>query len=193
MGLSESTLNKQRERVNMENAVATTSEAVWKVPEIAGRFSDEQLYDEIRKASADMENEYEIAVGVDSQIYGRYFTFVTVLCLWRKGHGGLYFFRTEGDDKAKIYHNNQKMRMFDEVAKALEFAQNIENNTNIKPIIHLDVSPSGEKEYTSVFSDQLKGYVISSGYECEIKPYSYAAMCIADRHTKKRRKKRPRR
>jgi len=157
---------------------------------VSGLFSDEYLYNEIRKALKDTENSYEIAVGVDSQIYGRFFTFVSVLCIWKKGHGGLYFFKNENSDKAKIYHNNQKMRMFDEATKALDFARNIEDNTGLKPIVHLDVSPKENRQFTSEFSDKLSGYVIASGYECEIKPFSYVAASVADRHTKKYHRKR---
>ena len=79
------------------------------------------------------------------------------------------------------------MRMFEEVTKSLEIAMMMRDLKGIEAQIHIDASPeTNTKSFTSKFSEQLKGYVVSSGFECLLKPDSYAANAIADKHTKKK-------
>lgn len=159
----------------------------WKIPEEKGKaYTDEEVYEHISRAMRDKEYEYEIAIGTDSQIRGKLFRFITVVCIWKKGKGGMYYYRTEYAPRAQFPINNQKMRMFDEVAKTIELATKIEEKTSFRPIIHVDASIPHKKEFTSSFSEQLRGYVVSCGYECVLKPESYVANCIADRHTKRK-------
>ena len=158
----------------------------WKIPETEGRFTDEQVYEHIRKAMADKSAEYEVAIGTDSQIRGRLFQFITVLCIWKKGKGGLYYYKNEYTPRKAFPVANQKMRMFDEVTRTISFANTIHEKTGFKPIVHVDASAPTKKEFTSAFSEQLRGYVVSSGYDCVLKPESYVATCIADRHSKRK-------
>jgi len=49
--------------------------------------------------------------------------------------------------------------------------------------IHLDVnSKKGNVSYT--LADQLSGYAKSAGFECKVKPDSWAASGVADCHTR---------
>ncbi|NDB86489.1 MAG: hypothetical protein EB127_27895, partial [Alphaproteobacteria bacterium] len=82
-------------------------------------------------------------------------------------------------------NSSQVPRMYEEVRRALEVASELEKQTGRKPMVHVDASKSHKKAFTSSFSEQLKGYVVSSGFECILKPDSYVASCIADRHSKK--------
>ena len=82
---------------------------------------------------------------------------------------------------------NQKMRMFEEVTKSIQLAVKMQELKGITPQVHIDASPeTNTKSFTSKFSEQLRGYVVSSGFECMLKPDSYAANTIADKHTKKK-------
>lgn len=130
----------------------------------------------------------EIGIGCDSQLGGMYFQFITVLCIWKKGKGGFYFYNIDMVSKKVFGKTNQKLRMFEEVSKSIALASDLETNTKIKATVHIDASNATKKEFTSAFSEQLKGYVISSGYEALIKPESYVSCAIADKHTKKFRK-----
>ncbi len=163
---------------------------LWKIPETPGSFTYADLFGEIKTAIADNEHEYEFIVGTDSQSYGKTFMFITVLCILKKGKGGTYFYKTEISSQAKSYHNNHKLRIFDEIAKTIECASIITENTGYKPIVHLDVNSPHKREFTSAFSDQLRGWVISCGFEAVTKPLAFVASCVANRHTKNRKHKR---
>jgi hypothetical protein len=173
---------------DLESEVDTENKysSLWKSPGAHKRFDIKEIVDHINRIRYN--SEYEIAVGTDSQYRGKYLFYITVIALWERGKGGTYYYRSEYMNRQN-YASSQKMRMFEEVSKTIEVANVIEQHTGIKPICHVDASISVKKEYTSSFSEQLKGYVISSGYDCVLKPESYAANCIADKHTKKKIKK----
>lgn len=178
------------QKKKLEEKLVTSKNLFWKVPEEHNtRYTDEDIFAHVSRAMSDKDYEYEIAIGTDSQVKGRVFRFITVLCIWKKGKGGMYYYRTEYVPKAQFPVSNQKLRMFDEVAKTIDLATKVEEKTGVRPIIHVDASIPHKKEFTSSFSEQLKGYVVSCGYECVLKPESYVANCIADRHTKKKLKK----
>lgn len=67
---------------------------------------------------------------------------------------------------------------------SIEVADFIVDKTGLIPEIHIDASPKGAGEFTSAFSDSLKGYAVSAGYECRLKPDSPIANAVADRHSK---------
>jgi len=158
----------------------------WKQPYTEGHFSIEQICEEIRQKRSIPAVEWEIGVGTDSQIRGNNVYFTTVICLYQKTKGGTYYYMNSVLSKKNLgMGNNQVLRMYEEVRRALEVAMKLEELIGIKPSVHVDASKPHRKVFTSSISDQLKGYVVSSGYECVLKPDSYIASCIADRHSKK--------
>ena len=74
--------------------------------------------------------------------------------------------------------------MFYETTLAIEAATEILEKTELAPVVHIDASPPNAGELTSMFSEDLKGYVIASGFEGVLKPWSFAASGIANKHTK---------
>ena len=171
---------QEEEEVDIDNIYG----ALWKSPGAKRRFELKEVIDHVTKLR--FNSDCEIAVGTDSQHRGKYLFYITVICLWERGKGGTYYYKSEYVKRQHFGNPNQKMRMFDEVTRTLEIANLITEQTGIKPICHVDASQPIKKEFTSSFSEQLKGYVISSGYDCVLKPESYAANCIADRHTKRK-------
>ena len=132
-------------------------------------------------------NEYELIVGVDSHLHGITYRFVTVVCLYRKGRGGFYYYTISEQSRREFkgtYPVRVKARMFHETTLAIEIANEIEEKTGRKPIVHIDASPPDTGELTSMFSDQLKGYVTASGFECILKPFAFVASGVANKHTK---------
>ena len=61
-------------------------------------------------------------------------------------------------------------------------AQTISPEATIE--IHLDISSSDKGEKTSSYADMLIGYAKGVGFECKVKPESFAASSIADKHSK---------
>jgi uncharacterized protein len=167
----------------------THTEALWKTPGEPGRHTLLSIveYLEKRILESNDDQDFTIAVGTDSQIIGSRFCFVSVISVHKKGKGGTYYFKQELSSPSKHMISNQKMRMFEEVTKSLEIAMAMRELKGIEPQIHIDASPEANtKSFTSKFSEQLKGYVVSSGFQCLLKPDSYAANAIADKHTKKK-------
>jgi predicted RNase H-related nuclease YkuK (DUF458 family) len=175
----------------MTNVEQNKEDRTWRVPGSKKRHTLEEVYNIVRDYSRVVGFEYDIGVGTDSQMIGHAFQFISVISAHRVGKGGLYFYEKSFVPRAKFPVGNQKMRMFHEVARSIELAVNMQEAVNIKPTVHIDASPPAkEKEFTSKFSEQLRGYVQSCDFKCMLKPESYVAHAIADRHTKKRSRKR---
>lgn len=180
-----------------EEAVTATDESsviegVWKNAD-GKKTSEAEMLEWVTKAQADKDFNYELIVGSDSQMRGRQFCFITVVCLRKVGKGGDYrynehfvprtnFVQTTG--KGKRVKGNQKLRMFSEVERSIAVANDIFERTGFLPVVHIDASTRDKKEFTSEFSDELAGMVKASGFDCLLKPESWVANAIADRHTK---------
>lgn len=156
------------------------------------RFAEEHVFDWVLSTKLDRKNDYQIIVGTDSHRHGDQFRFITALCVYCVGKGGNYYFLETYEPRdnyvqaanGKKIKGNQKLRMFNEVVKSVELATSLFDQTGVLPVVHIDASPSHKKEFTSEFSDQLKGYVASNGFECVLKPNSFVANAVADKHSK---------
>lgn len=125
----------------------------------------------------------ELIVGTDSHSSGQFFRFPSVVCIYSPGRGGLYYYTVTKEPRA-LFKKNQQFRMFQEVAKSIELATWIEENSGWKPVIHIDASKKEAGHFTSAFSDSLKGYAIGSGFNALLKPESFCANSLSDRHSK---------
>jgi predicted RNase H-related nuclease YkuK (DUF458 family) len=134
--------------------------------------------------AVDKKAKYEIIVGTDSQkILGKSgYDFVSALVIHRMGSGGIYFWKRE--------INNRKMglkeRIYREATMSLETSENFVTLFRTNGIsrydiqIHVDIGPNGE---TRNMINEISGMIRGSGYDVKIKPYSYGASKVADRHT----------
>lgn len=168
----------------------------WLITGAPTRFSTEQVFEYAKSEMARAKHEgYEAVVGIgtDSQMIGRQFRFITVLCVYRQGRGGFYFYTPQSVQRDKYVKKNQKQRMFDEVGKSIELALALQENTGILSDIHIDASPNNRAEFTSAFSDQLAGYVRGCGFNCIMKPESYVSSGLADSHSKAKSARKDRR
>lgn len=150
-------------------------------------IKDEAFYAWVNSSKNKLEGDSELIVGVDSHLHGWTYRFITVVCLYRKGRGGFYYYNVSEQarkDFKGTYPVRVKARMFHETTLAIELATEILGKTGLTPVVHLDASPSNAGELTSMFSDQLKGYVAASGFEAVLKPWSFVASGIANKHTK---------
>ena|SRR3989338_7199731 len=133
--------------------------------------------------SLDANSSYRIIVGADSQ-KGRsgVYDFVVALVIHRVGSGGVYFWKRE--------IVNQKMglkeRMYREAIMSLTSAEDLSalfrdngiSKYNVE--IHVDIGRNGE---TKELITEISGMVRANGYSVKIKPDSFAASNVADRHT----------
>ncbi|MHB8125524.1 MAG: ribonuclease H-like YkuK family protein [Desulfitobacteriaceae bacterium] len=133
----------------------------------------------------DLNAEYVIAVGTDSQNYS--YTKVPVTVGIHKiknkvGRGGIYFF----DIKRINIISNIRQKIFYEINLSIELALKLsnmfeENNIPYKIAIHADVGYNGP---TSQYVAEIKGWVRACGFQCVIKPDSYMASSVANRLSK---------
>lgn len=150
-------------------------------------INDEAFYAWVNSSKNKLEGDSELIVGVDSHLHGVSYRFITVVCLYRKGRGGFYYYNVSEQHRKQFkgtYPVRVKARMFYETSLAIEIATEIQEKTGLSPVVHLDASPANTGELTSMFSDQLKGYVTASGFEAALKPWSFVASGIANKHSK---------
>ena len=160
----------------------------WTFPGEKEKYETEGMFKIIKEYLRVPGYTYDIAIGTDSQMIGKAFQFISVISIHRVGKGGIYFYSKEFVPRAKFPVENQKMRMFDEASRSIALGLYMRDEQKVIPNIHVDASAPGKKEFTAKFSDQLRGYVKSCGFEFMLKPESYAAHAIADKHTKKKRR-----
>ena len=132
--------------------------------------------------SKDKKGRYEVIVGTDSQKQkGNAYAFVSALIIHHIGSGGIYFWRREFIGriiplKERIYH---------EAIMSMQTSENFIEFFKVNGIskydiqIHVDIGKNGD---TRVMINEVTGMVRSNGYDVKIKPYSYGASKIADRH-----------
>ncbi len=130
------------------------------------------------------ESSYKIIVGSDSQpLAGKKADFVSAIILHRIGHGGVYFWRGQ-----RIEHlHSLQQRIFQEATLSLELAQKLvdyfadRNGAFVKNLeIHVDVGPNGE---TRKIINEVVGMIRGNGFVAKIKPQSWGASTVADKHT----------
>jgi predicted RNase H-related nuclease YkuK (DUF458 family) len=126
----------------------------------------------------------KIFIGTDSHRAGDAFIFATVICLHGSAiqKGGRYFFKRDRVSAKKfgsLYH-----RVFYEAQQSLEIGTTLRELSLDGIEVHLDISPPSSHAATSSFSESIRGYVESAGFQNKIKPNSWASFSIADKHAK---------
>lgn len=128
--------------------------------------------------------DFELIVGTDSQThYGIKSTkYVTAIVIRKVGNGAKYFYKK--DFKSEIPNLRKKiweeaLRTYDVLEKVKILVSDIVSEEKI--ISHVDVGNNGKtKQYIS----EITSIFINSGYDVKIKPNSYVASGVADKHSK---------
>ena len=124
----------------------------------------------------------KIYIGTDSMLRTTICTFACVLALHdREQNVYKYFFRKHRENNP-MYKNLTK-KINSEVKLSIETAWYIHEifpSANIE--IHVDIG-STKRNKTRYLVDPITGWVKGSGFDCQIKPYSWAS-ALADGHTK---------
>jgi uncharacterized protein len=172
-----------------KDQVEKISKRKWHQPD-KGKVPYSEVIEWIKtKLETDVENydQYHLIVGTDSQKRSNKIRFVTVAALYREGKGAMYFYTSHLLPKelfGKTKHD--KSRIYQEVDYSVDAATEILASLDglIVPTVHADVSNKHKKEYTSDISDNIISYIKSYGFDPCIKPFSFAASSIANKHTK---------
>ncbi len=161
---------------------------LWFYSPTYGKLHAGEVVDKIRGFIQDKPHaEYSIILGTDSQAKRKggkpEIDFVSVIIVHRKGGGGIYFLR-----KDKV-ENNLVLRdkIYRETVMSLDLAQMIVpfmtkviSAEQYSFEIHIDIGPNG---LTSKMIKEVVGMVNGSGYNAKIKPDSWGASSVADKHT----------
>jgi predicted RNase H-related nuclease YkuK (DUF458 family) len=125
---------------------------------------------------------YKVIVGTDSESRNKTGDFVTAIVIHRIGKGGIYFWRRN------LLPN--VVAMADRIAKetqlSIELAWEIRDTfrhnglSGFEPEVHLDIGGNGA---TRDMIKWVTGMVLGSGLQFKIKPDSFGASKVADRHT----------
>lgn len=129
------------------------------------------------------ERKYKIIVGTDSAAKDEV-NFITAITIWRIGNGAIHFWTKS--EKTKC--GSLRDRISKETMHSITLAQELRGRLKEKlgdeffwdDQIHIDV---GENGPTKDFIDSVVGMVKGFGFEAVIKPFSFGASCVADRHT----------
>jgi len=123
----------------------------------------------------------EIYIGTDSQVIKEMVHVVTCVCAYKDGCGGRFFYTKEKISKSKF--PTTRMRLLHEAYRSIEAAMEIEAFVCGKLTVHLDIGDNVIKSMSARYKKEIESIVLSMGYDCEIKPYSWASS-VADRFTK---------
>jgi len=138
----------------------------------SGERIDERVFKETL-----LDREADIHVGSDSHYIGGEWIFATVVCAYKEGKGGNFFYRRKKLPKGVF--KSLYDRIMQEVYFSLEAAEELKETISRDPKIHLDVNSA--KTATSKFYGSLTSYVQSMGYEARVKPDAWASSSIADK------------
>ncbi len=129
------------------------------------------------------EEKYRVVIGSDSQAKnGTETDFVSAIVIHRLGCGGIYFWQRKIEKKTYVL----RQRIYQEATMSLALADKFLEQTKHDGIsrydveIHVDIGEYGE---TKEMINEVVGMVRNLGYKVQIKPSSYGASKVADRHT----------
>lgn len=149
-----------------------------------GEISFEEACEKIKKyTKKDLEAEYIISVGTDSQSVDGYTKMVSVVAVVRKSKGGIFFYDIERLKKVK----SLREKIFRETQYSLELAIQVsdyivKNDIDASLEVHVDIGRQGE---TKTLIKEIAGWVMGLGFKCCLKPESYTSSRIADKISKK--------
>lgn len=149
-----------------------------------GELTLEEVADKIADYmdSHDYGDKYTIAIGTDSQNF-QSTKVVAAVCLYCKGHGGIYFYSTFRFPKMQI-HDKILNETVMSVNLATTLSPLLEKSGVLEKVnlqIHCDIGKQGK---TSSYIREITGMVKACNYTCVIKPDSFAASGIANKYSK---------
>jgi len=140
-----------------------------------------------------LNHDLRIAVGTDSQRYGRKYKFATVILITVRenlgggvivGRGGKILYGTYIMELYARDKEGVNERMMIEVGKSMEIAYQINpllERFGIKMEIHADINPDPKWESNKALSNAI-GYILGMGYDFKVKPAAFAASYCGDKY-----------
>lgn len=149
-----------------------------------GEISFDEVCKRIKEyTEKDLQSEYVISVGTDSQSVDGYTKMVSVIAVVRKTKGGIFFY----DIKRIKKICNLRKKIFTETQYSIELALKLMKFIKEKHIkasfeVHVDIGDCGD---TKCLIKEILGWVMGLGFKCCMKPESYTSSAVADKISKK--------
>ncbi len=143
-----------------------------------------EVIDEImRFVSSQPGRQYNIIIGADSSSHDPT-EIVAAVTIWRVGNGAIHFWMKQEPKHFATLRD----RIYAETIASITLAQEIRGRLQERlgkeifwnDQVHIDV---GERGPTKEFIDAVVGMVRGYGFEAVIKPNSFGASTVADKHT----------
>ena len=146
-------------------------------------FSIEEI-DSLLKEVSSIKN-HKIIIGTDSLKRNSQFIFTTAICIdcENSNYHRRYFYKRVKYKNDKFY--DLCVRLTKETSMSIDISNFIKKNDFYNIEIHADINLN-KKHESQIYSNMLKGYINGCGFSCILKPDSYAASSVADRHTRKK-------
>ncbi|HSL93239.1 MAG TPA: ribonuclease H-like YkuK family protein [Bacillota bacterium] len=148
-----------------------------------GRMSlEDMVADILSYINYDQYAEYQLVIGSDSH-NGAGTHIVTAIIIRRIGKGARYFYR-------HTYHEiirSLRQKLYYETAISLEVVQTLREQLEQDGAGHLNIEIHIDAGYVGPTRELIKeivGMVVANGLSAKVKPYSFAASSVADRHSK---------
>ena len=130
------------------------------------------------------QRKYKIIIGTDSSARNEV-ALITAITIWRVGNGGIHFWTKS---EVMKFHGLRE-RNYKEAIQSITLAQELRGRLKDAlgdeffwdDQIHIDVGQNGP---TKEMIKEVVGMVRGNGFEAKIKPESFAASNIADKHTR---------
>ena len=156
-----------------------------------GSCNDEQMINIIAnyiRSNYKTSEGFHLVVGTDSQNYSDT-KMVVVIAVQNVGHGGIFFYdilrmkRIDNIRRKLLYETSMSLKYADRLISKLEQLQKRTDLdlSRLSFCIHVD---AGRKGKTSKLIPDLVSWIKACGYDCKIKPDSFAASSIADKISK---------
>jgi hypothetical protein len=126
---------------------------------------------------------YRLIIGTDSKKYTDYLSYVSVIILYRIGKGGIYFYQRQ---KNGVGRYSLQAAIFQETALSLAIAAKVDDLFKKMGIIDLEIeihSDIGNNGRTKKLIKEVVSWINALGFCAQIKPQSFGATNVADKHT----------
>jgi predicted RNase H-related nuclease YkuK (DUF458 family) len=156
-----------------------------------GKCSDEEMIHIIANyiwSHNETSQGFRLIFGTDSQNFSDT-KIVVVVAVQNIGHGGIFFYdvlrinRIDNIRQKLLYETNMSLTYADRVLSKFEnLCDKMSLDlSKINICIHIDAGCNGQ---TSTLIPELVAWVKACGYDCKVKPDSFAASSIADKFSK---------
>jgi predicted RNase H-related nuclease YkuK (DUF458 family) len=124
----------------------------------------------------------QIHIGTDSHFKSGKLIFATVIAVYSPGICARYFFKRTQEGNLGIALPS---RLLKEVQDSIEIAVKVQESLSTERAIavHADIS-GNKKNKSNIVYEQARQWIMAMGFDCKMKPISWASSSIADLHAK---------